>query len=212
MKTMTKIKVGAISIGLVGVGCFGCYGYGQYNAGEQRLRELEASNKAQAEYIEQLKAQNIKYEKFVTQISNETELVLFTEEGMTNTVIEKGSNFLTHTETEFAIEYRVKLGIKTNNISYYVGEDGVNIVINRDNIEVSSLEVLNKNILINSRKLFGRRMTQDEKNAAEKLICDKAKEQVLKNNDNINMAIDGFTEYINGLAKIMDVDVNIIIH
>lgn len=212
MKTMTKIKVGAISIGLVGVGCIGCYGYGQYNAGEQRLRELEASNKAQAEYIEQLKAQNVKYEKFVTQISNETELVLFTEEGMTNTVIENGSNFITKTETEFAIEYRVKLGIKTSNISYYVGEDGVNVVINRDDIEVSSLEVLNKNILKSSPKLFSKYMTDDQKIAAEKLICDKAKEEVLKNNNNINMAIDGFTEYMNGLAKIMDVDVNIIIH
>lgn len=212
MKTMTKIKVGAVSIGLVGVGCIGCYGYGQYNAGEQRLRELEASNKAQAEYIEQLKAQNVKYEKFVTQISNETELVLFTEEGMTNTVIENGSNFITKTETEFAIEYRVKLGIKTSNISYYVGEDGVNVVINRDDIEVSSLEVLNKNILKSSPKLFSKYMTDDQKIAAEKLICDKAKEEVLKNNNNIDMAIDGFTEYINGLAKIMDVNVNIIIH
>lgn len=212
MKTMTKIKVGAISIGLVGVGCIGCYGYGQYNAGEQRLRELEASNKAQAEYIEQLKAQNVKYEKFVTQISNETELVLFTEEGMTNTVIENGSNFITKTETEFTIEYRVKLGIKTSDISYYVGEDGVNVVINRDDIEVSSLEVLNKNILKSSPKLFSKYMTDDQKIAAEKLICDKAKEEVLKNNNNINMAIDGFTEYMNGLAKIMDVDVNIIIH
>ena len=212
MKTMTKIKVGAVSIGLVGVGCIGCYAYGQYNAGEQRLRELEASNKAQAEYIEQLKAQNIKYEKFVTQISNETELVLFTEEGITNTVIENGSNFITKTETEFAIEYRVKLGIKTSNISYYVGEDGVNVVINRDDIEVSSLEVLNKNILKSSPKLFSKYMTDDQKIAAEKLICDKAKEEVLKNNSNIDMAIDGFTEYINGLAKIMDVNVNIIIH
>ena len=212
MKTITKIKVGAVSIGLVGVGCIGCYAYGQYNAGEQRLRELEASNKAQAEYIEQLKAQNIKYEKFVTQISNETELVLFTEEGITNTVIENGSNFITKTETEFAIEYRVKLGIKTSNISYYVGEDGVNVVINRDDIEVSSLEVLNKNILKSSPKLFSKYMTDDQKIAAEKLICDKAKEEVLKNNSNIDMAIDGFTEYINGLAKIMDVNVNIIIH
>ena len=212
MKTITKIKAGAVSIGLVGVGCIGCYAYGQYNAGEQRLRELEASNKAQAEYIEQLKAQNIKYEKFVTQISNETELVLFTEEGITNTVIENGSNFITKTETEFAIEYRVKLGIKTSNISYYVGEDGVNVVINRDDIEVSSLEVLNKNILKSSPKLFSKYMTDDQKIAAEKLICDKAKEEVLKNNSNIDMAIDGFTEYINGLAKIMDVNVNIIIH
>ena len=212
MKTMTKIKLGAVSIGLVGVGCFGCYGYGQYNAGEQRLRELEASNKAQAEYIEQLKAENIKYEKFVKQVSNETELVLFTEEGITNTVIENGGNFLTRTETEFAIEYRVKLGIDTSNISYYIGEDGINVVINRDDIGVSSLEVLNKNILKSSPKLFSKYMTDDEKIAAEKLICDKAKEEVLKNNENINMAIDGFTEYMNGLAKIMDVDINIIIH
>ena len=139
-------------------------------------------------------------------------MVLFTEDGITNTVIENGSNFITKTETEFAIEYRVKLGIKTSNISYYVGEDGVNVVINRDDIEVSSLEVLNKNILKSSPKLFSKYMTDDQKIAAEKLICDKAKEEVLKNNDNINMDIDGFTEYINGLAKIMDVDVNIIIH
>lgn len=212
MKTITKIKVGAVSIGLVGVGCVGCYAYGQYNAGEQRLRELEASNKAQAEYIEQLKAQNIKYEKFVTQISNETELVLFTEEGITNTVIENGSNFITKTETEFAIEYRVKLSIKTSNISYMKGEETINVIINRDDIEVSSLEVLNKNILKSSPKLFSKYMTDDEKIAAEKLIMDKAKEEVLKNNENINMAIDGFTEYMNGLAKIMDVDINIIIH
>ena len=48
--------------------------------------------------------------------------------------------------------------------------------------------------------------------AAEKLIMDKAKEEVLKKASNIDMAIDGFAEYMNGLAKIMDVDINIIIH
>ena len=211
MKAMTKIKLGVVSVGLVGSACGGCYLYGQYNAGEQRLKELEASNKAQAEYIEQLKAQDIKYEKFVNQISNETELVLFTEEGITNTVIEKGENWFTNTKTEFAIEYRVKLGLKTSRITYMKGE-AVNVIINRDDIEVSSIEVLNKNILKSSPKLFSQYMTEDEKIAAEKLILDKAKGEVLKNNRNINMAIDGFAEYINGLAKIMDVDVNIIIH
>ena len=55
-------------------------------------------------------------------------------------------------------------------------------------------------------------MTDDEKIAAEKLICDKAKEEVLKDNSNIDMAINGFSEYMNGLAKVMDVDINIIIH
>ena len=212
MKKITKIKLGLASVGLAGTACLGSYVYGQFNADSQRLKELEASNKAQAEYIEQLKAQNIKYEKFVTQVSNETELILFTEEGITNTVIENGSNFLTHTETEFAIEYRIKLGIKTSAISYYIGDEGINIVINRDNIEVSSLEVLNKNILKSSPKLFSRYMTDDEKIAAEKLIMDKAKEEVLKKASNIDMAIDGFAEYMNGLATVMDVDINIIIH
>lgn len=211
MKKITKIKLGLASVGLAGTACLGSYVYGQFNADAQRLKELEASNKAQAEYIEQLKAQNIKYEKFVTQVSNETELILFTEEGITNTVIDKGENFLTHTKTEFAIEYRVKLGLKTSRISYMKGE-AINIIINREDIEVSSIEVLNKNILKSSPKLFSKYMTEDEKIAAEKLILEKAKEEVLNKNENINMAIDGFAEYMNGLATVMDVDINIIIH
>ena len=55
-------------------------------------------------------------------------------------------------------------------------------------------------------------MTEDEKIAAEKLILEKAKEEVLNKNSNIDMAIDGFAEYMNGLATVMDVDINIIIH
>ena len=208
----TKTKMVVTGVVATGVICTGCYIYGQYNANEQRLRELEASNEKQAQYIEYLKAQDIKYEKFVKQVSNETELVLFTEEGITNTVIDKGSNIFTHTETEFAIEYRVKLSLKTSRISYMKGEETINVIINRDDIEVGSIEVLNKNILKSSPKLFSKYMTEDEKIAAEKLILDKAKEEVLKNNENINMAIDGFTEYMNGIANICDVDINIIIH
>ena len=208
----TKTKMVVTGVVTTGVICTGCYIYGQYNANEQRLRELEASNEKQAEYIEYLKAQDIKYEKLVKQVSNETELVLFTEEGITNTVIDKGSNIFTHTETEFAIEYRVKLSLKTSRISYMKGEETINVIINRDDIEVSSIEVLNKNILKSSPKLFSKYMTEDEKIAAEKLILDKAKEEVLKDNNNINMAVDGFTEYMNGIAEICDVDINIIIH
>ena len=207
-----KTKIALAGTVVVASTCVGCYIYGQYSANEQRLRELEASNEKQEQYIEYLKTQDIKYEKFVKQVSNETELVLFTEEGITSTVIEKGSNFLTHTETEFGIEYRVKLNLKTSRISYMKGEETINVIINRDDIEVGSIEVLNKNILKSNPKLFSRYMTDDEKIAAEKLILDKAKEEVLKDNNNINMALKGFTEYMNGIAEICDVDINIIIH
>lgn len=190
--------------------CVGCYYYGQHNAAEQRLKDLEASNKAQQEYIEQLKAEGLRYEKFVNSVNNEVELILLTEEGITNTVVEKGSNFLTHTETEFSIEYRVKLGIKTENIHYSKRGNDITVIIDRDDIEVNSLEVLNKNILLHNAKLFSSIMTQDEKIAAEKLICEKAKEEVL-NNKNIELAIDGFTEYMSRLADLAEVEINFII-
>ena len=206
-----KTKMVAAGVVVVASTCAGCYVYGQQNAAEQRLRELEASNKAQAEYIEQLKAEGIKYEKFVNSVNNEVELVLLTEEGITNTVIEKGGNVFTHTETEIAIEYRVKLGIKTDNITYNKRGSEITVIIDRDDIEVSSLEIINKNILKSNRKLFSRYMTDDEKIAAEKLIVEKAKEEVL-NNKNIELAIDGFVDYMNGLADVAEVEINFIIH
>ena len=206
-----KTKMVAAGVVVVASTCAGCYVYGQQNAAEQRLRELEASNKAQAEYIEQLKAEGIKYEKFVNSVNNEVELVLLTEEGITNTVIEKGGNVFTHTETEIAIEYRVKLGIKTDNITYNKRGSEITVIIDRDDIEVNSLEIINKNILKSHPKLFSRYMTDDEKIAAEKLIVEKAKEEVL-NNKNIELAIDGFVDYMNGLAEVAEVEINFIIH
>ena len=201
----------AAGVVVVASTCAGCYVYGQQNAAEQRLQALEASNKAQAEYIEQLKAEGIKYEKFVNSVNNEVELVLLTEEGITNTVIEKGGNVFTHTETEIAIEYRVKLGIKTDNITYNKRGSEITVIIDRDDIEVNSLEIINKNILKSHPKLFSRYMTDDEKIAAEKLIVEKAKEEVL-NNKNIELAIDGFVDYMNGLADVAEVEINFIIH
>ncbi len=190
--------------------CVGCYSYGSYNAIQGKMEQLEASNRQQQEYIEQLRAESIQYERFVESVHKELELVLLSEDGITNTIIEKGKNFLTHTETEFAIEYRVKLGIETSDIHFAKRDGKILITVDRDDVEVNSLEIINKNILVNNKKLFGRYMTQEEKNSAEKLIVEKAKEEVL-NGRNVDLAIDSLTEYLHGLAEAFDVNVEIII-
>ena len=207
----TKTKMVATGVVVAGVVCTGCYISGSYNAIDNKMEQLEASNRQQQEYIEYLKAEGIKYEKFVNSVSQEVELVLFTEDGIVNTVVENGSNFLTKTKTEFAIEYRVKLGIKTDDIHFAKRGESIVITVDRDDIEVNSLEIINKNILKSHPKLFSRYMTDDEKIAAEKLIVEKAKEEVL-NNKNIELAIDGFVDYMNGLAEVAEVEINFIIH
>ena len=206
-----KTKMVATGVVVAGVVCTGCYISGSYNAIDSKMKQLEASNRQQQEYLDMLRAENVKYEKFVNSVNNEVELVLLTEEGITNTVIEKGENIFTKTKTEFAIEYRAKLGIKTDNITYNKRGSEITVIINRDDIEVNSLEIINKNILKSNPKLFSRYMTDDEKIAAEKLIVEKAKEEVL-NNKNIGLAVDGFTDYMNGLAEVAEVEINFIIH
>lgn len=207
MKTKVCLAGAIVSVGT----CIGSYYYGSYNAIGNRLAELEASNLRQQEYINQLQAESIKYEKFVGSVTNETEIVLLKESGMINSVIEQGSNVFTKTKTEFVIEYIAKLSINTKKITFVQGKDGLNVIINKSDIEVSSLEVVNKNILIANRKLFGDYMTKDEKIAAELMLVDKAKSEVLASKKNINLSIDGFENYINGLAEAFGVDVNIII-
>lgn len=207
-----KTKMIATGVVVAGAVCTGCYISGSYNAINSKVEQLEASNEIQKQYIEQLKAQDIKYEKLVSRVSQEVELVLFTEQGITNMVVEKGGNFLTHTKTEFSIEYKVKLGIRTADISYHKGDKAINVVINRDDIEINSLEVINKNILLHNKKLFGAKMNDDEKIAAEKLIVEQVKEEVLNNKTYVDMAIDSFTDYMDGVADLVDVDINVIVH
>ena len=206
LKRTKTVLVGTVAVASV---CTGCYMYGSYKAIDSRMEQLQADNQQQQEYIEYLKAEGIKYEKFVNSVSMDTELVLLTEDGIINTVIENGTNFLTKTKTEFAIEYSVKLGIKTHNIHFAKRGTTVIATINKDDIEVNSLEVINKNILLHNKKLFGNYMNQAEKNAAEKLICEKAKEEVLNKHENITMAVNTLTDYLSGLAEAFDVDIEI---
>lgn len=206
----TKTKMVAAGVVVAGVVCTGCYISGSYNAIDSKMEQLEASNRQQQEYLDMLRAENVKYEKFVNSVSQEVELVLFTEDGIVNTVVENGSNFLTKTKTEFAIEYRVKLGIKTDDIHFAKRGESIVITVDRDDIEVNSLEVINKNILVRSGKLLGDYMNQAEKIAAEKLIVEKAKEEVL-NGHNVDLALDSLRDYLNELADTFEVKVEIII-
>ena len=55
-------------------------------------------------------------------------------------------------------------------------------------------------------------MNDDEKIAAEKLIIEQVKEEVLNNKTYVDMAIDSFTDYMDGVADLVDVDINVIVH
>ena len=207
------IKVGVVTaVGAVTVG--GVYYSGYKAADNARETAIKNSNMRQDGFIASIQEEDFNYEKIVEQIRNDVELVLLAEQGMTNIKLETfdkdWNKFITHSSTEMSVEYIIKLGLNTEDIAFVPGDKKLNVIIDRDDIYINSTEIVNKNILTN-RALLGAKLSDDEKIALEKKLMEEVKTDVLENKKNINKAIDNFEDYIKGLAKIFDTDIDIII-
>lgn len=207
------IKLGVVTaVGAVTVG--GVYYSGYKAADNARETAIKNSNMRQDGFIASIQEEDFNYEKIVEQIRNDVELVLLTEQGITNIKLETfdkdWNKFITHSSTEMSAEYIIKLGLKTEDIAFVPGDKRLNVIIDRDDIYINSTEIINKNILTN-RALLGAKLSDDEKIALEKKLIDEVKTDMLENKKNINKAIDNFEDYIKRLAKTFDTDIDIII-
>ena len=207
------IKVGVVTaVGAVTVG--GVYYSGYKAADNARETAIKNSNMRQDGFIASIQEEDLNYEKIVEQIRNDVELVLLAEQGMTNIKLETfdkdWNKFITHSSTEMSVEYIIKVGLNTEDIAFVPGDKKLNVIIDRDDIYINSTEIVNKNILTN-RALLGAKLSDDEKIALEKKLMEEVKTDVLENKKNIDKAIDNFEDYIKGLAKTFDTDIDIII-
>lgn len=209
-------KLATAGVVIIGTGAvIGCTYYMGYSAADNaRETAIKNSNMRQDGFIASIQDEDFNYEKIVEQIRNDVELVLLTEQGMTNIKLETfdkdWNKFITYSSTEMSVEYIIKLGLNTEDIAFVPGEKKLNIIIDRDDIYINSTEIVNKNILTN-RALLGAKLSDDEKIALEKRLVEEVKTDVLDNKKNIDKAIDNFEDYIKGLAKTFNTDIDIII-
>ena len=116
---------------------------------------------------------NLKAERFVETVEQQTELILTTENGMSNIKIEKHADswnkWLTTSTIDVTVEYNAKVSIKTDDITFIQTDKGLTIVVDQDDIEVTSVEIVNKNCIM-GRSIFGQGFSEDEKKFAESEI------------------------------------------
>ena len=85
---MSSIKTKVVVVGVVGATVGGAYLLGNYNANIDNAQQLTKSMQNQI-VAEQGIGHNLKAERFVETVEQQTELILTTENGMSNIKIEK---------------------------------------------------------------------------------------------------------------------------
>ena len=210
---MSKLKQWIIMLGVilaVGVGAFLC---GTYSSNASHSRQLDDSTKNQM-IAEQKFGNQLKAERFVKVVQQDTELTLITENGISNMKINKFADgwnkWLTNSDIEMSLEYSAKVSIKTDDIVFFPKDDGsLMVVVDKDDIEVSSVEIVNKNILL-SRSIFGEAFSEDEKVVLEKQMVQQVRDKILTDSTTMTEARESLYNYLIDLGNTFNVNLEVV--
>lgn len=208
---MNTIQKTAIIGAVVVVGAGGMYYLGVNHADASLGKLLSESQSNQIIAEQQYGTQSIKdsMQHMVESIQIQQTLTLVEETGITTLKVSQHdtgwNKWLTSSSTDFAIEYKVLVGIDVSDITFIQEGDKLIVVFNDSSFKVQGLEIVNKNIIM-KRAIFGQNLTEDEKIAIEKQIVAEVKDKVI-NNDKVQSACrDSLQSYIFDLAQAFDIE------
>ena len=145
----------------------------------------------------------------VESITKQSTLTLAEEVGTTNlnvgTYNAEWNKWLTQSEVEMSLNYKVLVGINTEDIAFVQDEDKLLVVFNDSSFYVQAVEVLDKNV-DSQRSIFGKCITDDEKIAIEKQIVEEVKSKTIDDNDIRETCKESLYEYIMNLCNSFGVD------
>ena len=203
MKTITKVGIVTSVVAISGVGV---YYLGVNNATAEHAKLLSDSQRNQMIAEQQYQSQNLgdKMKHVVNSIESQQSLTLVEEQGVTTLTVSQHdatwNKWLTQSSAEFSVEYKVLVGIDTNDITFIQDNDKLIVVFNDSAFHVQALEVVNKNILL-QRSVFGRNITEDQKIAIEKQIVQEVKEKVMNDFEVQKACRDSLQEYIFNITE-----------
>lgn len=210
---MGKLKQWIIMLGVILAVGIGAFLYGTYSSNANHARQLDDSTKnqmiAEQEFGNQLKA-----ERFVKVVQQDTELTLITENGISNMKVNKFADgwnkWLTNSDIEMSLEYSAKVSIKTDNIVFFPKDNGsLMVVVDKDDIEVSSVEIVNKNILLD-RSIFGEAYSEDEKIVLEKEMVQQVRDKIVNDSQVMAEAKESLYNYLIDLGNTFNVNLEVV--
>ena len=210
---MSSIKTKAVVVGVVGATVGGAYLLGNYNANNDNAQQFTKSMQNQI-IAEKGLGHNLKAERFVETVEQQTELILTTENGMSNIKIEKHADswnkWLTTSTIDVTVEYNAKVSIKTDDITFIQTDKGLTVIVDQDDIEVTSVEIVNKNCIM-GRSIFGQGFSEDEKIVLEKQMIKSVREQILSDKNSMQEAKSSLINYLIETGNNFGVDIELIV-
>ena len=210
---MSKLKKNIIMLGVLLAVGLGAFTYGSMSSNADQAKQWDYNTRSQM-MAEQKFGNQLNADRFVKAIQQDTELTLVTENGITSMDIDKSDTkwnaWLTSSSISMSLEYKAKVSVKTSDITFIPkDDDGLVVVVDKNDIEVSSVEIVNKNILL-GRAIFGQGWSEDEKTVLEKQMIQQVKEKILADNDVMTEVENSLHIYLNNLGNSFDVSLNII--
>lgn len=207
---MNTIQKTAIIGAVVVVGAGGMYYLGVNHADASLGKLLSESQSNQIIAEQQYDTQSIKdsMQHMVESIQIQQTLTLVEETGITTLKVSQHdtgwNKWLTSSSTDFAIEYKVLVGIDVSDITFIQEGDKLIVVFNDSSFKVQGLEIVNKNIIM-KRAIFGQNLSEDEKIAIEKQIVAEVKEEVMSDFDVQSVCRESLQSYIFELANAFNI-------
>ena len=209
---MNTIQKTAIIGAVVVVGAGGMYYLGVNHADASLGKLLSESQSNQI--IAEQGFTDLKAERFVKAVEQNTELVLTTENGMSEIQVEKYADgwnkFLTNSKITMSVEYRAKVSIKTEDITFIdMGDNNMMVILDQDDFEVSSIEIINKNILLN-RRILGQSFSEDEKVVLERKMIESVREQIMKDSQSMAESKESLYSYLIEVGNTFGVNLEVV--
>lgn len=210
---MSKLKKNIIMLGVLLAVGLGAFTYGSMSSNADQAKQWDYNTRSQM-MAEQKFGNQLNADRFVKAIQQDTELTLVTENGIASMDIDKFADgwnkWFTGSSISMSLEYKAKVSVKTSDITFIPkDDDGLVVVVDKNDIEVSSVEIVNKNILL-GRAIFGQGWSEDEKIVLEKQMIQQVKEKILADNDVMTEVENSLHTYLNNLGNNFDVSLDII--
>lgn len=208
MKAKTKVVGTSLVVGAVTLAVGGAYIVGSMSDDDSQT----LTNSHAKQLVAEQQFKDLEAERFVNTVEQQTELVLTTESGIANLKVSKYSDswnkWLTRSEAEFGLEYKAKVSIKTQDLLFMNKEGGMVVIFDRDDIEVTSVEITNKNIVL-SRSIFGNKYSEEEKFAIEQQMVTSIREKILEDSQAMAEAKESLFTYLIETGNTFDLNIEV---